>query len=60
MLAVRTAQMHVNAHDLMLLPEDGVDLQVRRPELLLDLVGRSMLEVGKGQVLADVPVPDAD
>ena len=26
-------------HNLMLLPEDGVDLQVRRPELLFDIVG---------------------
>ena len=45
-------------HDLMLLPEDGVDLQVRGPQLLLDLVGRSMLEIAEGQRLADCAVPD--
>ena len=45
-------------HNLMLLPEDGVDLQVRGPQLLLDLVGRSMLEIAKGQRLAGCAVPD--
>ena len=42
----------------MLLPEDGVDLQVGGPQLLLDLVGRSMLEIAKGQRLAGCAVPD--
>jgi hypothetical protein len=42
----------------MLLPEDGVDLQVRGPQLLLYLVGRSMLEIGEGQRLAGCAVPD--
>lgn len=41
----------------MLLPEDGVDLQVRRPELLLDIVGRGIFEIGKGQALAGSPEP---
>ena len=41
----------------MHLPEDGVDLQMRRPQLLLDLVGGGVREVGEGQALADGAVP---
>jgi hypothetical protein len=41
----------------MLLPEDMVDLQVRRPQLLLDVVGRGAFEIGKGEALAGSAVP---
>ena len=44
-------------HQPMLLPEDGVDLEVRRPQLLLDVVGGGMCKIGKGQALAGGAVP---
>jgi|TARA_R110002003_G_scaffold1489_2_gene23089 hypothetical protein len=43
----------------MLLPEGGVDLQVRGPEVLFDLVGGGVFEVGEGEGLAGGAVPEA-
>lgn len=44
-------------HNLMLLPKGRVDLQVRRPEFLLGVVGRGIFEVGDRQALACSAVP---
>jgi hypothetical protein len=41
----------------MLLPEGGVDLEVRRPKFLLGVVGRGIFEVGDRQALAGGAVP---
>lgn len=41
----------------MLLPEGRVDLEMRRPELLLGFVGREIFEAGDRQRLARRAVP---
>jgi len=44
-------------HNLMLLPEGRVDLEMRRPELLLGFVGGEIFKAGDRQRLARSAVP---
>ena len=57
MLAMPLLLSCVVTHQLMFLPEFGVDLQVRIPQRRLEFAGGCVLEVGEDEGLAGGAVP---